>query len=683
MIVDSGIRKVIFREIFVYFAITCFVCCASVIVLAAMSYATLNKQSELQSVSVVKSALKSEMSKSGSLCSSFAVWEQAYQNIVKTPNPEWIRENISNDLSRNFGVEFVGIISDPVSKKIDYYGPHGVLKEGVGTAAEWENLIKSYMNLSDHSKPFTTMHRFNNRLYMISTSTISSVGADNNINPSNHLLVVAHPITDQFLRNMSDVYFIENLRFVERVDPKLLPESRLALESTGRTEGYLTWTPPQTGFLILSKLFPLGIIILLFLGVIAVLILRHITKTAESYDNMLRELVVTTAELTKSKAEAESSNAAKSRFLSTMSHEIRTPMNGLVGMISLLKDTSLNQAQTSYINTMQMSADSLMNMLDSILEYSSLEAGTAQLNVSIINLHRLIKEVHGLLTPVAIQKKLKFELFFGEEVPTLIKSDPVRLRQVLLHLTTNALKFTEKGGVRINVMSLAKTSGVQEVTFQVIDTGIGIPENMLGTLFEDFFQVDSNINRKYDGAGLGLSIVQNVAHLMNAKVGVESKVGEGSLFWFTATVETPSPSEAARFGDKGQKLHREVVVLVVEDNALNQEMTCNMLAKIGAKSEKAQNVAEAVKILKIKRFDTILLRIGENKEEGVRDVQAIKKASDKQQNIPIVGLLSQNVVPEDFNGKEMGLDEIIPQPVTVRKILYAVDQLFDDGKILL
>jgi signal transduction histidine kinase len=188
-----------------------------------------------------------------------------------------------------------------------------------------------------------------------------------------------------------------------------------------------------------------------------------------------------------------------------------------------------------------------MNMLSSILEYSKLEAGHAELFLKPVNIRTLINEVHGLLVPVALQKKLKFETFFSTQLPEKVKTDPVRLRQILLNLTTNALKFTQEGQVQINVSTAPRSHTQQEVIFQVSDTGVGISQTTQATLFEDFSQGDDSMIAKADGTGLGLSLVRNLVSLMGGKLGVKSEMGQGSTFWFSVPVEICVQEASAKF----------------------------------------------------------------------------------------------------------------------------------------
>lgn len=669
------LKKIFFKNIFVYFAIACILCCTSVIFISYYGYRVIAEQSVEETTASVSNALKSEQHRLTHLTASFATWKQSYENIAVNYQHDWIQENVVKDLQTNFGAEFVAIILDPTSLKMEFYGPSPQIETNTTNKPNpWEALLRPYINSNDHTKPFEGFYRLNNTLYL---TTIHEIKLPE-LPSTGKYLVVGRPINENLLKGISENYSIENLRFIEKNNAELLNGvPHFALKSQNIIEGYMTWSPPKSAFNLFKKIFPIALLTILLLGIIGFFIIRHLSKAANSYDEIVQELVETNTKMTDAKVSAEKSSAAKSKFLSNMSHEIRTPMNGLVGMLSLLKETDLNQTQVSYVETMQVSADSLMNMLDSILEFSRLESGNVELVLATVNIKKLVNEIHDLLMPVAMQKKLKFDVFYSETAPVFLKADPVRLRQILLHLVTNALKFTNVGSVRINVVSAPLSDGDVEMIFQVIDTGIGIPDGLRATLFEDFFQVDSTVTRQFDGAGLGLTIVKNLLLLMKGKLGVESKLGQGSIFWFSIALKAASAEESKRHAPV-EKLSKAVSLLLIDDNEVNKEISLNMMIKIGATVDGVSTQDEAEASLKNKDYDAIFMRIDTNDADYATQISTLKALTP---NKPLIGILTQADLPTDVSIQEMGLNEIVPPPLTIKKINSTLNELIANGTI--
>jgi len=405
-----------------------------------------------------------------------------------------------------------------------------------------------------------------------------------------------------------------------------------------------------------------------------------ITEKKQAEDALIRlnkELEITSALAQELARKAEAANLIKGEFLANMSHEIRTPLNAVIGMNSLMLETSLDEDQREMLLTGQNSAKLLLNLINDILDFSKIEAGKLALVLDEFNLGDFLSELRSVFSGQALEKGLGLEFECHATVPTVIKADPIRLRQVLYNLIGNAIKFTHQGSVAIKVETVS-----QKLCFRVIDSGIGISEEMQDRLFERFSQVDSSSTRKYGGTGLGLAIVKQLVQLMGGQVGVLSKLDSGSEFWFTIPLVSESvPPRVKKEADPvvlpikvGKK------ILVVDDNPVNQRVAQAMLFQMKLQCDCVSNGLEAVEALRNTSYDLVLMDVQMAIMDGFEATGTIRDPSSDVLNksIPIIAMTAHAMQGEREKCLEAGMDGYISKPIEPAELKRTIAEFLAD-----
>ena len=386
-----------------------------------------------------------------------------------------------------------------------------------------------------------------------------------------------------------------------------------------------------------------------------------------------------TTEMAIARQRAEQSEKFKEQFLANMSHEIRTPMNAVMGMTNLVMDSSLSEKQRFYLEGIRKSGETLLHIINDILDLSKIEAGKMEMETIDFSVSEVLEQVKQTLQHKAEEKGLQLIVEKDGSAPDVLMGDPVRLNQILMNLTGNAIKFTEKGSVTVSVSGRQSTGGSQKsLSFSIIDTGIGIPEDKLRTVFESFQQSRSSDTRRFGGTGLGLTISKQLVELMDGKISVESKEGSGTTFSFEINFPAGSP-ERLKEQKSAEQIDGSILdgmkILLADDNEYNRIVTHDTLtSKASVDITEATNGQEAIELLSLKDFDVVLMDVQMPLMDGYEATSQIRnlKSEVRNHNIPVIALTASVIRSDLDKCREAGMNDYVPKPFKVSQLISVI-----------
>ncbi|MFM7054006.1 MAG: response regulator [Bacteroidota bacterium] len=412
-----------------------------------------------------------------------------------------------------------------------------------------------------------------------------------------------------------------------------------------------------------------------------------VTKTFHAIDEskMAQDALVQRDQAVTEKEKAQSSERFKQQFLANMSHEIRTPMNSVIGITNLLLKTELSEQQHKYISMIQAASEQLMSIINDILDISKIEAGKMTFEKIDFNIRQVIENVRNMLIFKAQERNLELKLNVHPDIPNTLLGDPSKLAQILINLVGNSIKFTHEGFIEIKCDIKYISNTLCDIEFSVADTGIGIAQEKLSSIFESFTQANSDTSRKYGGTGLGLTICKQLAELQGGNIGLESKIGLGTRFYFNIPYEIGTANDHKSLSDSNLnrfKLTPSTRILLVEDNDFNKIVAEDTILEQypGVQIEHASNGLEAVEMVTKYDYDIVLMDIQMPEMDGYEATRTIRALGNKKAQVRIMAMTANATPEEILKCFESGVNEYISKPFVPEELFEKLETQVAAGK---
>ncbi len=613
-------------------------------------------------------ALDIEKQRQRDILEEYSYWDESYANTIANPDQSFIDNNTGEYILDRYGYAFTASVTgdrssavitadaEHASLTLDQLLDHGLggLADAAISDKEMNYTLSDYLTIDD-------------RIYLVTLGLY--VDEDSEVvRPDHALLVFARKLDSDYFSQLGALHQIPGLQIHPDIDT-CDPDTLLLNNRMKQPVMALSWQPASPGGSYLPYL--LGFVALLstILAILVMNILRKQQKNQRSYDSTLEAALL----------EAQSASETKSNFLATMSHEIRTPMNGVIGMAHVLRETPLTDEQSQCLQVINDSGESLLNIINDILDFSKIEAGQIELEEIDFDLEQIAQSVLDLISTQARQKGIEYRLDIAPACQGIYRSDPGRIRQILLNLLNNAVKFTQQGRITLSITTGDADSNPRNIHFAVVDTGMGIAAEDSGRLFQSFSQVDKGIARKYGGTGLGLAISKSLVDLLGGSIGVESKLGEGSTFWFELPLtfissyqpQQPSATEEMTL------YHPPMKILLVEDVVANQLIARKMLDKLGHGVDTVANGFEAIEALNLRHYDLVFMDIRMPELNGLETTRIIRKSDDESiSRIPIFAMTANATQQDRQECLDAGMNDYISKPLSMDRLKTVLNQFF-------